>query len=74
MYNYDVINIFGAYFSMFSYTQSLSFFFFFCFLELHPRHMEVPRLEPWQCQILNPLSETTDRTHNLMVPSQICFR
>ena len=27
----------------------------------------------WQYQILNPLSETGDRTHNLMVPSQICF-
>ena len=27
----------------------------------------------WQRQILNPLSKTRDRTHNLMVPSQICF-
>ena len=26
-----------------------------------------------QCQILNPLSETRNRTLNLMVPSQICF-
>ena len=26
-----------------------------------------------QCQILNPLNETGDRTHNLMVPSQIRF-
>ena len=26
-----------------------------------------------QCQILNPLSEARDWTHNLMVPSQICF-
>ena len=24
-----------------------------------------------QCQILNPLSKARDRTHNLMVPSQI---
>ena len=28
---------------------------------------------PQQCQILNPLSESRDLTHNLMVPSQICF-
>ena len=27
----------------------------------------------WQCQILNPLSEARDWTHNLMVPSQVCF-
>uniref|UniRef100_A0A8D1RAJ6 Magnesium transporter n=1 Tax=Sus scrofa TaxID=9823 RepID=A0A8D1RAJ6_PIG len=27
----------------------------------------------WQCQILNPLSEARDRTHNLMVPSRIHF-
>ena len=27
-----------------------------------------------QCQILNPLSEARDRTHGLMVPTQICFR
>ena len=27
----------------------------------------------WQCWILNPLSEATDRTHNFMVPSQIRF-
>ena len=27
-----------------------------------------------QRQILNPLSEDKDRTHNLTVPSQICFR
>ena len=25
-----------------------------------------------QCRILNPLSKAMDRTHNLMVPSQIC--
>ena len=28
----------------------------------------------WKCWILNPLSETTDQTHNLMVPRQIRFR
>ena len=28
----------------------------------------------WQHKILNPLIEARDRTHNLMVPSQICFR
>ena len=27
----------------------------------------------WQCRILNPLSEARHRTHNLMVPSWICF-
>ena len=27
-----------------------------------------------QCQILNPLSESRARIHNLMAPSQICFR
>ena len=27
----------------------------------------------WPCQIPNPLSEAKDRTHNLMVPSQIHF-
>ena len=26
-----------------------------------------------QRQVLNPLSKARDRTHNLMVPSQICF-
>ena len=26
-----------------------------------------------QCQILNPLSEAGDQTHNLMVPSHICL-
>ena len=28
----------------------------------------------WQGQILNPLGEAKDRTHNLMVPSRIYFR
>ena len=27
----------------------------------------------WQCQILNPLSEASDRTLKLMVPSRIHF-
>jgi len=27
----------------------------------------------WQRQILNPLREPRDQTHNLMVPSLICF-
>ena len=27
----------------------------------------------WQCWILNPLREAKDRTHNLMIPNQICF-
>ena len=29
-------------------------------------------LSSQQRQILNPLSKARDRTHNLMVPSQIC--
>ena len=27
-----------------------------------------------RCWILSPLSQARDQTHNLMVPSQICFR
>ena len=27
-----------------------------------------------QCRILNPLSEATDRTHNLMDTSRVCYR
>ena len=27
----------------------------------------------WQHQLLNPLSEARDQTHNIMVPSQIHF-
>ena len=27
----------------------------------------------WQCWIINPAIEARDRTHNLMVPSQICL-
>ena len=36
-----------------------------CICELHHSSQ--------QCQILNPLSEARDQTHNLMVPSWICF-
>ena len=82
-------------------TGAPLFLYLFCFLELHPWHMEVPRLgvksklkvpayttataaqdpsriwdlhhSSWQCQILSPLSEARDRTHNLMVLSQIRF-
>ena len=32
-----------------------------------------PHHSSWQCQILNPLSEARDGTHNLMIPSQIHF-
>ena len=32
-----------------------------------------PTPRSWQCQILNPLSEARDWTHNLMVPSQTLF-
>ena len=32
-----------------------------------------PTLQPWQCQILNPLNEARDPTHNLMAPSWIYF-
>ena len=54
-------------------------FFFFCFLGLHPWHMQVPRLgvesEPQLTQrwILNPLGEARDQNHNLMDTSQIRF-
>ena len=65
----------------------VSLTFFFCFFSQPPAppwHMEVPRLgvesEPrlppipqLQHQILNPLSETWDRTCNLMVPSRTRF-
>ena len=76
-----------------------NFMVFFCFLGLHLRHMDVPKLgvesELWmpayvtatqdpslvcelhhssrQSWILNPLGEARDQTHNLVVPSQICF-
>ena len=77
------------------------YLFYFCFLGLHPWHMEISRLRvqsevqlpayatatatqdpnricdlhnsSGQHQILNPPSEARDQTHNLMVPSQICF-
>ena len=32
-----------------------------------------PRLQPWQCQILNPPSEARDQTCVLMDTSQGCF-
>ena len=35
-----------------------------CFGDLHR--------SSWQCQILDPLSEARDGTHNLMDPSWIC--
>ena len=41
-------------------TQDLS-----CVCDLHQ--------SSWQLQILNPLSEARDGTHNLMVPSHIHF-
>ena len=61
------------------------FFVCFVFLGQHLQHMDVPRLgsnrscsyqptpEPWQCQILNPLSKARDQTGNLRVSSRICF-
>ena len=79
-------------------------FFVFCFLGLHPRHIDVPRLEDeselqlpayatatatpdvswvcdlhhssWQLQILSPLSEARDQTHQtriLMDTNLVCF-
>ena len=39
-----------------------------------PSHVFDLHHSSWQCQILNPLSEARDWTHNLKVPSQICFR
>ena len=56
------------------YGLTSSSFFSFCFLGLHLWHVEVPRLrvklelqlpvytQPWQPQILNPLSEARDHT------------
>ena len=38
-----------------------------------PSHVCNLHHSPWQCLILNSLSEARDRTRNLMVPSQICF-
>ena len=38
-----------------------------------PSHICDLHHSPRQCQILNPLNEARDRTHNLMVPSQISF-
>ena len=61
------------------------YYFFWSFLGLHLRHVEVPRLgveselqlpaytTATVTQILNPLIETRDRTHILMDTSQICY-
>ena len=38
-----------------------------------PSHVCDLHHSSWQHRILNPLSEARDRTHNLMVPSRICF-
>ena len=38
-----------------------------------PSHICDLHHSSWQHWILNPWSEARDRTHNLMVPSQICF-
>ena len=38
-----------------------------------PSHVCDPHLSSQQCWILNPLSKARDQTHNLMVPSRICF-
>ena len=39
----------------------------------YPNHVCDLYLSSQQCQIFNPLREGRDRTHDLMVPSQICF-
>ena len=89
---------FTVFFFLLILTRNLSrpcfFFFLFCFLGLHPQHMEVSRLgvelelqppasttataagdprhicdlhhSSWQGQILDSLSEATDRTGILM--------
>ena len=48
-----------------------------CLSQSHNKARYKPRLwlhhGSWQCQILNPLSEARDRTHNPMVPSWIWF-
>ena len=38
-----------------------------------PKHVWDLHHSTWQCQILNPLIEARDLTHNLMVPNWICF-
>ena len=38
-----------------------------------PSHICELHHSPWQCGILNPLSEARDWIRNLMVPSRICF-
>ena len=40
---------------------------------LHHSHRHARYHRSWQCRILNLLSKARDRTHNLMVPSQIRF-
>ena len=61
------------------------YYFFWSFLGLHLRHVEVPRLgveselqlpaytTATVTQILNPLIETRDRTHILMDTSRIRY-
>ena len=48
-----------------------------CLCHSHSTARSKPHLQPyhssWQCWILIPLSEARDWTHNLMVPSRICF-
>ena len=39
----------------------------------NPRYSGKLHHSSWQCWILNPLSKARDWTHNLMVPSWICF-
>ena len=48
-----------------AYTTAIAIWDPSCICDLHHRS--------WQCQILNPLSESRDWTCNLVVPSWICF-
>ena len=48
-----------------AYATAIAMWNLSCVCDLHH--------SSWQCWILNPLSKARDRTHNLMVTSQICF-
>ena len=54
-------------------------YYYFVFSGPRPQHMEVPRLgvesklQPQQCQILNPLSEARDRTCIFMNSSWVHY-
>ena len=67
-----------------NYLPLLPFLFFSFFLGPHSAHATATAMPDPSCicnlqhtslqhRILNPLSKARDRTHNIMVPSWICF-